>query len=68
MYKLIYRAVTIAFIQFDRLEEEYKTSEQRTKDYISEMGLSFLHAEAINPTPYWATREMEDFDKILWGV
>ena len=64
----VHRAIHAQDIAFDKLEKEYKTSEQRTKDYISEMGLSFLLAEAINSTPYWATRELEDLDKRRWGV
>ncbi len=64
----VHRAIHAQDIAFEKLEKEYKTSEQRTKDYISEMGLSFLLAEAINSTPYWATRELEDLDKRRWGV
>jgi len=64
----VHRAIHTQEIPFDKLEKEYKTSEQRTKDYISEMGLSFLLAEAINSTPYWATRELENIDKMRWGV
>lgn len=52
----------------ENIEDAIKATDERTRAYIYEMGLSSLLTDAILTTPNWAYRDLDDKDKRRWDV
>ena len=51
-----------------KLKKHNDDNTKEVNDYVEEMGISPLLADAILMTPYWRTRELTWRDRTRWGV